>query len=194
MQARAVPIFWRVFAVNAGLLALIAVLLLVSPVEISYPIKPIQALIVVVGLAITLVANVLLLRRAVAPLERLVERMDRVDLLRPGQRLQVSRDDEIGRVVRAFNQMLDRLESERQCDTSLPKLEPDTELAVYRIAQESLTNVARHANASGVTIALERGHDSVVLRVTDDGRGFNSATPEEQGGLRSMRERALLVD
>src|SRR5207244_12533837 len=114
MQARAMPIFWRVFAVNAGLLALIAVLLLLSPVEISYPIKPIQALIVVVGLAITLVANVLLLRRAVAPLERLVERMDRVDLLRPGQRLQVSRDDEVGRVVRAFNQMLDRLESERQ--------------------------------------------------------------------------------
>jgi two-component system, NarL family, sensor histidine kinase UhpB len=295
MQARAMPIFWRVFAVNAGLLALIAILLLVSPVEISYPIKPIQALIVVVGLAITLVANVLLLRRAVAPLERLVERMDRVDLLRPGQRLRVSRDDEVGRVVRAFNQMLDRLESERQrsgrrvlaaqeaerlgiardlhdevgqlltgvllhldssagsapehrdeieeakravrraldevrrisrelrpemledlglvsaltelstsfgrsgvrverrFDTSLPKLEPDTELAVYRIAQESLTNVARHSNASRVTITLERGPDSVVLRIVDDGRGFDSARSEEHGGLRSMRERALLV-
>jgi two-component system sensor histidine kinase UhpB len=289
------PIFWRVFAVNAGLLALIAVLLLVSPVEISYPIKPIQALIVVVGLAITLVANILLLRRAVAPLERLVERMDRVDLLRPGQRLRVSRDDEVGRVVRAFNQMLDRLESERQrsgrrvlaaqeaerlgiardlhdevgqlltgvllhldsstgsapehreeieeakravrraldevrrisrelrpemledlglvsaltelstsfgrsgvrverrFDTSLPKLEPDTELAVYRIAQESLTNVARHSNASGVTITLERGPESVVLRIVDDGRGFDSSRSEEHGGLRSMRERALLV-
>jgi two-component system, NarL family, sensor histidine kinase UhpB len=289
------PIFWRVFAVNAGLLALIAVLLLLSPVEISYPIKPIQALIVLVGLAITLVANILLLRRAVAPLERLVERMDRVDLLRPGQRLQVSRDDEVGRVLRAFNQMLDRLESERQrsgrrvlaaqeaerlgiardlhdevgqlltgvllhldsstggapehrdeieeakravrraldevrrisrelrpemledlglvsaltelstsfgrsgvrverrFDTSLPKLEPDTELAVYRIAQESLTNVARHSNASRVTITLERGPDSVVLRIVDDGRGFDSARSEEHGGLRSMRERALLV-
>ena len=289
------PIFWRVFAVNAGFLALIAVLLLVSPVEISYPIKPIQALIVLVGLAITLVANILLLRRAVAPLERLVERMDRVDLLRPGQRLKVSRDDEVGRVVRAFNQMLDRLESERQrsgrrvlaaqeaerlgiardlhdevgqlltgvllhldsstgsapehrddieeakravrraldevrrisrelrpemledlglvsaltelstsfgrsgirvdrrFDTSLPKLEPDTELAVYRIAQESLTNVARHSNASRVTITLERGPDSVVLRIVDDGRGFDSARSEEHGGLRSMRERALLV-
>ena len=289
------PIFWRVFAVNAGLLAVIAVLLLVSPVEISYPIKPIQALIVLVGLAITLVANILLLRRAVAPLERLVERMDRVDLLRPGQRLRVSRDDEVGRVVRAFNQMLDRLESERQrsgrrvlaaqeaerlgiardlhdevgqlltgvllhldsstgsapehrddieeakravrraldevrrisrelrpemledlglvsaltelstsfgrsgvrverrFDTSLPKLEPDTELAVYRIAQESLTNVARHSNASRVTITLERGPDSVVLRIVDDGRGFDSARSEEHGGLRSMRERALLV-
>ena len=296
MQARAVPILWRVFAVNAGLLALIAILLLVSPVEISYPIKPIQALIVVVALAITLVANVLLLRRAVAPLERLVERMESVDLLRPGQRLQVSRDDEVGRVVRAFNRMLDRLESERQrsgrrvlaaqeaerlgiardlhdevgqlltgvllhldssagsapehrneieeakravrraldevrrisrelrpemlehlglvsaltelstsfgrvsgvrvarrFDTSLPKLDPETELAIYRIAQESLTNVARHSNASRVTITLEPGPDSIVLRIVDDGRGFDSATSEEHGGLRSMRERALLV-
>src|SRR2546423_15320212 len=88
MQGRAMPIFWRVFAVNASLLGLIAVLLLVSPVEISYPIKPIQALIVVVGLAITLVANVLLLRRAGAPLERLVGRGGRGGLLRPRHRPQ----------------------------------------------------------------------------------------------------------
>ena len=67
------------------------------------------------------------------------------------------------------------------------------ELAVYRIAQESLTNVARHAQASRVRITLERGHDSVVLQVVDDGRGFDGV-PEEHGGLRSMRERALLVE
>jgi two-component system sensor histidine kinase UhpB len=82
---------------------------------------------------------------------------------------------------------------ERQFDRSLPKLAPEIELAVYRIAQESLTNIARHAQASRVTIALEAGHGSVVLRVVDDGRGFDGA-PEEQGGLRSMRERALLVE
>jgi two-component system sensor histidine kinase UhpB len=113
MGIRAVPLFWRVFAVNAGLLAVIAVLLLVSPVEISAPIAPAQALIVVAGLVITIAANAALLRRAVKPLERLAERMDDVDLLSPGQRLRVSRDDEVGRVVHAFNQMLDRLESER---------------------------------------------------------------------------------
>ena len=73
-----------------------------------------QALIVVAGLAITLVTNALLLRRAFAPLERLAQRMETVDLLRPGQRLPVGSDDEVGRVVAAFNQMLDRLESERQ--------------------------------------------------------------------------------
>ena len=77
---------------------------------------------------------------------------------------------------------------------SLPKLEPETELAVYRIAQESLTNVARHSNAGRVTVALEGDVDSVVLRVVDDGRGFEGGMPQEHGGLRSMRERALLVD
>ena len=81
---------------------------------------------------------------------------------------------------------------ERQFDQSLPKLEPDAELAVYRIAQESLTNVARHSQATRVTVTLEQGFDSVVLRVVDDGRGF-VRNPEEHGGLHSMRERALLI-
>jgi two-component system sensor histidine kinase UhpB len=75
----------------------------------------------------------------------------------------------------------------------LPKLAPEVELAIYRIAQESLTNIARHAQAGRVVIALEPGRGSVVLRVADDGRGF-VGTPTERGGLRSMRERALLVD
>jgi two-component system, NarL family, sensor histidine kinase UhpB len=294
-MARRRSLFWRVFAVNAGLLGAIALLLLFSPVEIDAPIKPTQALIVVGGLVITVLANALLLRRVVAPLERLAQRMETVDLLRPGQRLPVTRSDEIGRVLAAFNRMLDRLERERresgervlaaqeaervgiardlhdevgqvltgvllqlnsiaeaapehrkeldeareavrraldevrrisselrpemlehlglvsaltelsssfarvsgvhvdrEFPASLPKLAPEVELAVYRIAQESLTNVARHAQASRVTIALEPGHDSVVVRLADDGRGFDGA-PVEHGGLRSMRERALLV-
>ena len=297
MEARTVPLFWRIFAVNAGLLAVIAVLLVFTPVTIHAPPTLTEVLVIIAGLALALAANALFLRHAVAPLERLAQRMDTVDLLRPGQRLQVARDDEVGRVVRAFNEMLDRLESERQrsarrvlaaqeaervgiardlhdevgqlltgvllelnsiaeaapehrreidgtkeavrraldevrrisselrpemlehlgivsalteltttfgrvsgivverdFDPSLPKLTPEAELAVYRIAQESLTNIARHSSANQVTITLERGHDSIVLSVGDDGRGFDGSMPEEHGGLRSMRERALLVD
>jgi two-component system, NarL family, sensor histidine kinase UhpB len=67
------------------------------------------------------------------------------------------------------------------------------ELAIIRIGEESLTNIARHAQAGHVVIALEAGRGSVVLRVADDGRGF-AGSPTEHGGLRSMRERALLVD
>jgi two-component system sensor histidine kinase UhpB len=85
------------------------------------------------------------------------------------------------------------LHVERRFDTTLPKLSADSELAVYRIAQESLTNVARHADATEVTITLERGPDSVILSVSDNGGGFDGP-PQEHGGLRSMRERALLID
>ena len=77
-------LFWRVFAVNAGLARRDRAPAAVSPVEINAPIKPTQALIVVGGLVITVAANALLLRRAVAPLERLAQRMETVDLLRPG--------------------------------------------------------------------------------------------------------------
>jgi len=85
------------------------------------------------------------------------------------------------------------LRVERRFDPTLPKLSADAELAAYRIAQESLTNVARHAAATDVTIALERGRGSVVLSVSDNGRGFDGSL-QEHGGLRSMRERALLID
>jgi two-component system sensor histidine kinase UhpB len=290
------PLYWRVFAANAALLTAIAVVLIATPVTISFPIAIVEVIGVLAGLAVTIAVNALLLRHAFAPLARLAQRMETVDVLRPGQRLPVLRDDEIGRVVTTFNRMLDRLESERQesgrrvlaaqeaervgiardlhdevgqvltgvllqlnsiaeaapeqeqalseareavrraldevrrissdlrpemlehlglvsaltelttsfarttgiaiereFPTSLPKLAPEVELAIYRIAQESLTNIARHAQARRAVIALEPRGGGVVLRVADDGRGFVGA-PVEHGGLRSMRERALLVD
>lgn len=84
---------------------------------------------------------------------------------------------------------------ERRFATNLPQLSEDAELAVYRVAQESLTNVARHAEAGRVEIVLQPGHDSVVLCVTDDGRGIPAPDHSRNGhgGLRGMRERALLV-
>jgi two-component system sensor histidine kinase UhpB len=68
-------------------------------------------------------------------------------------------------------------------------LEPDEELVVYRVAQEALTNVVRHARARAATLTLQRDV-SITLEVTDDGRGFDGA---DGTGLRGMRERALLI-
>lgn len=295
MAKRTLPFYWRLFAVNLGLLGVAAVLLVVTPVTISAPIKLEQALIVGVGLIVMLAASAWLLRRAVAPLERLAQRMETVDLLRRGQRLEVSGSDEIGRVISSFNRMLDRLENERhesasrvltaqetervgiarnlhdevgqvltgvllqlnviastapehrdeinqtkqavrealdevrrisselrpemlehlglvsaltelarsfqrasgveverRFEQSLPLLPDETELAVYRVAQESLTNIARYAHAHHVTIDLESGPGRVVLRIVDDGRGFDG-TPEENGCMRAMRERSMLI-
>jgi two-component system sensor histidine kinase UhpB len=81
----------------------------------------------------------------------------------------------------------------REIARNLPPLDPRVELVVYRVAQESMTNVARHANASEVLVSLESANGSVVLRVVDNGRGF----PQEQveaGGLRGIRERALIAN
>jgi two-component system sensor histidine kinase UhpB len=84
------------------------------------------------------------------------------------------------------------LRVQRTLERELPPLDPTVELVIYRVAQESLTNVARHAQATEVSLSLERGNGSVVLRVVDDGRGF---APDhiDGGGLRSIRERALIV-
>ena len=78
-------------------------------------------------------------------------------------------------------------------------LDPQVEIALYRIAQESLTNIAKHANASHVTLRLGLDASSVVLTVRDDGKGFDpkelphSKRPGHGLGLISMRERAELL-
>jgi two-component system sensor histidine kinase UhpB len=87
-----------------------------------------------------------------------------------------------------------RVHVHHRLDRSVLPLEPSVELVLYRVAQESLTNVARHANATTVDLSLDRdnGDGNVVLRVIDNGRGFEP-NYEEGGGLRGIRERALIV-
>ena len=77
------------------------------------------------------------------------------------------------------------------------RLEARVELAAYRIAQEALQNVAKHAEAGSVRVDLERSGPMLTVRVADDGRGFRvrkrSATSTEGLGIEGMRERAELV-
>jgi len=75
------------------------------------------------------------------------------------------------------------------------RLPDEAETALYRIIQESLTNVARHAQARSVSVLVERRGEEVVAVVEDDGRGFDpSRSPGERRlGLAGMRERAELL-
>jgi signal transduction histidine kinase len=73
------------------------------------------------------------------------------------------------------------------------RLDPDTETAVYRVAQEALTNVAKHADAANVELSVRRDGDTVVLRVSDDGKGFDPDVPATGFGLAGMGERATLA-
>jgi two-component system, NarL family, sensor histidine kinase UhpB len=72
-------------------------------------------------------------------------------------------------------------------------LNREQELVVYRVAQEALTNVARHARAGHVELSLIRDDGEVVLRVRDDGRGLPPGAMTSSNGIRGMRERAMLI-
>ncbi len=70
---------------------------------------------------------------------------------------------------------------------------PDTEMAIYRIVQEALSNVVKHAGARRVTLQVRQLPDRVELAVADDGCGFEPCRNHEGFGLVGMRERALLA-
>ena len=290
-----VPLFWRVFATNAVVLAVAAAALALSPATVSFPVAVAEAVVLAVGLAAMLVLNFALLRRALSPLEGLRALMRGADLLRPGTRAPVDHAaPELRAVAETFNEMVERLEAERResagralaaqegerlriaqelhdevgqrltavmlqldglsrrpggstlgearegvresleevrfiarrlrpealdhlglpsalaaltnsfrgaggvaierrIDPSLPALSSDVELVLYRVAQEALTNVVRHADCEEARLVLRRVAGGVELEVVDAGKGFDADAAFEGAGIRGMRERALLV-
>jgi two-component system, NarL family, sensor histidine kinase UhpB len=259
------------------------------------------AIAVLAAVAAALALNLVVLRRRFAPLENLIEEMEKVDLSSPGPMLPDSIDgvgetEEVERIELAFLRMMRRLEAERrragsaalraqeeerarvardlhdevnQSLTGLllrleavreaapPELEPalaetralanqamqellslarqlrptalddlglaaaiagqveqvrrpgleagltaegdfsdlddDVQLVLYRVAQEALTNAARHSEARRIAVRLRRSDRGVELAVADDGRGFAFEQSERGLGIGGMRERALLI-
>jgi len=74
------------------------------------------------------------------------------------------------------------------------RLSAEVETALYRIVQEALTNVVKHATAQTISVVLTRQGDRIVLLVEDDGPGFDPLAAHEGLGLLGMRERIALVD
>jgi two-component system sensor histidine kinase UhpB len=287
-----IPLFWRLFVPNASVLIVACVVLWIEPANG-------RIIALAGGLVLMIVFNVVLMRRAFAPLARLTATMHSIDPLQPGQRIAATGPaSEVTVLTEAFNAMLDRVETERResarralqaqeeerrylttelhdeigqtltalslelqhvsatvarngddplatakdattqaigdvrrlarrlrpevldelglvaaltnlCDrlsaTSglrverqfeqpLPELDAATELVVYRIAQESLTNVIRHARARTAAVVLRGAGEALELRVRDDGVGLSEATQRAGGtGIRGMRERAIAV-
>lgn len=295
---RYTPLLRRVLLVNAAVLAgasAITVLAL-SPGIVSSEVALTELAILAGGLAVMLLVNLVLLRRALHPLEELRDLVRVVDPLRPGQRVRLGGPaSEATELAGAFNDMLGRLEDERResarqaleaqeaerlrvaqelhdevgqsltavllqlgrveragsgevgealaearetarssledvrriarrlrpetlddlglgpalaelCDRlaeqsglrierllarELPPLKPEEELVAYRVAQEALTNVVRHAETVRAEVRLEGKPDRVQLSIQDWGRGLGGRSGG--GGLQGMRERALLV-
>jgi two-component system sensor histidine kinase UhpB len=119
------------------------------------------------------------------------------DVHRIGRELRPEALDDLG-LVSALVALCSRAERQgavrvrRDLDWRLPTLSSEVELVIYRVAQEALTNVLRHAQATEVIVALTAAEGCVVLVVRDDGRGLPARRRE--GGLGGMQERALLID
>jgi two-component system, NarL family, sensor histidine kinase UhpB len=288
------PLLWRTFVGNAVVLVVATLALVLSPATVSFPVAAREALVLGIGLAVMLGVNYLLLRRAVAPLQRLAGVMRAVDPLAPGRRAKLgAMRGEVGALAGAFDEMLDRLEHERResarralaaeeaerrriarelhdevgqaltaavlriahaqasaapvtaaeleevrhavratldevraiaanlrpdaldhlglgaalrqlsmevertglvVERSIAmdlQLSPETEVVVYRVAQEALANAMRHARAERVELRLDRMDGGVRLYVSDDGVGIDGAPQGD--GIRGMRERAVLA-
>ena len=295
-RLNSLPLFWRVFGTNAAVLVLAFLALVFAPVTVSVPPTAIELAVLAVGLACLLALNLGMLRPAFRPLDELVETMRGHDPLSPGKRVRVSGGPAVAALAQTFNEMLDRLESERRdsarrallvqegerqriarelhdevgqtltgvmlqveglagripdelqdqldelretarhgteevrriarrlrpealedlgLESALAalaaaigeqaelrierRLEPalplsqEQELVVYRIAQEALTNVARHADATEVQLHLAQANQHVVLTVRDDGGGLPPGAFRSSQGIRGMRERAMLI-
>lgn len=118
------------------------------------------------------------------------------DVRRIGRELRPEALDDLG-LVNALMVLCTRLDQRdglrvrSELSWDLPPLSAEAELVIYRVAQEALTNVIRHAHASGVTVALRRTPEGAALVVADDGCGLPEAIRSQ--GLRGMRERAMLI-
>jgi signal transduction histidine kinase len=138
-------------------------------------------------------------RRQLAALQRLTrgamaEMRTLLVELRPAALVEAQLDHLLNQVARAT---VARLEVELHLDLSpTPPLPVDVKLALYRIVQEALNNVAKHADSDHVTVGLRALEEARGVRVWvhDDGRGFDpSAAPPDHFGLSNMRDRAEAI-
>ncbi len=137
--------------------------------------------------------------RAVAELGELagIVKGTLVDIRRISRELRPEALDDLG-LANALTALCNRVAESarigvgRRIQTPLPALSAGVELAVYRVAQESLNNVVRHAHASRADLSLAVQGDHLVLIVADDGVGLG-APQVDGGGLSGMRERAILI-
>ncbi|MDX1883543.1 sensor histidine kinase [Mycolicibacterium sp. 120270] len=254
-RTAAAALFRRVFLINGLIFVLGTLILALSPATVSSRIKLTEIPVLVVGLAIMLTANALLLRRSLSPMLRWERNAASATALaaQENERQRIARElhDEIGQTLtvallilkRAVDRAPDEIRDElagtqeavragldevrsiarrlrpdaledlglhsalaalcteftRAAGVSVVKhIEPqsdrlhhDVELVCYRIAQESLTNIVRHAEASKVWLDLHTTADKLTLRIADNGKG---GIAKEGAGINGMRERAVLVN
>ena len=145
------------------------------------------------------------LRQRVALVEGIVSKIDRdVDLLawdlRPATLDDVGLPAALSELVRQWTTVSEVPAEFHQSTPGEFRLAPDSESNVYRIVQEALNNIAKHAGATQVSVLIEHRGDEMAVIIEDNGRGFDpdrilkSRERHAVMGLLGMRERAALID
>lgn len=185
------PLFWRVCAINGVVFAVGTIALALSPATVSARVLVSEGIVLTVGLIAMIVTNALLLRRSLAPLDRLTRLMDDVDLLRPGSRLPESGAGAVARLIRTFNAMLARLEAERGASAAAALAA--TEAERQRIAQELHDEVGQNMTAVllGIKRAADRAPDDLAPELHALGETVRAGLDEVRGIARRLRPGVL---
>jgi two-component system sensor histidine kinase UhpB len=190
---RRFSLYTRVLAVNAGVLIAATTFLALTPATVSIPRGLGEGLVLLLGLTVIVVANAFLLRVSFGPLARLVRMMRTTDLLVPGQRLQVSGGAEVRQVIQTFNEMLDRLESERQ--RSNRRAHTAQEAERRRIGQELHDEIGQRLTAILLQIsqAAPAGDDQARAAL-EEAQELTRATLDEVGRIAWQLRPGILED
>ncbi|HUI63586.1 MAG TPA: PAS domain S-box protein [Bacteroidota bacterium] len=146
-------------------------------------------------------------KRVFRQLHEVTEELDRTisEVRRISSNLRPSVLDDFGLVI-ALKLLCKEFQAHHGIDASLQvdratpeRIDRHVEIALYRIAQEALTNVAKHASAKSVVLTLSYEHGTIKMAISDDGKGFDredSVRAKDSGhgfGLMIMRERSELL-
>jgi signal transduction histidine kinase len=122
----------------------------------------------------------------------MIEARRSVRALRPEQLEDASLVTALTQMVRVWSERA-QVAAQMETTGTPSQAAGDTEAAVFRVAQEALSNVAKHAHASKVHLTLTYLDDTLILDVADDGTGFDPAAGSDGYGLVGMRQRLARV-
>ncbi|MGV9797752.1 histidine kinase [Mycobacterium sp. NPDC003449] len=184
-------LFRRVFLINGLIFTLGTLILAVSPATVSSLVKLTEIPVLLVGLAIILTANALLLRSSLAPLDRLAASMRRVDPPKRTDRVDDRGTGDLHHLITSFNTMLDRLETERTTASASALAAQENER--QRIARELHDEIGQTLTVALLTLkrAVDRAPSSIQAELADAQEIVRASLDEVREIARRLRPDAL---